>query len=582
MKKVLLWILLLFSSMAHAQIVYWAVHPEYDRVEALDNGLYLVEKEGKVGLLGVNDQVILPIRYDSIAPFREDVALLINKEGILQGYTDMKGNIVSLEKEKYVIDNQYPYFSDNHLLVKKGKSYYYIHKNEDGAIGPFVIANPFFEGYASVKPYKNIIKGEIEETYLLLHKEGNRQFYDFGNDYKAGDINFVSSVSNNKVLISWKKKYYIYNLENRTMEDLYILDKKNKKQAVAANDDMIVPMTPDEDTRLLSAKNAVFALDRYYRLASIQYKGTEEPVMHEIKQEQMPKYDNVLSLTEDDGKIGISYQNEELLPAQFEEARLVKNDEVIVKCEGKYGIVRLDKNNTFNFDFILEAGKTAIDFTHSAFNTKVVMRMPSYIGCNQTTFESLSSGLTLQEYDRSDRENPAQGNSITYGCTLGIPEFISDKPSEFPYSFAVKYDKLKSKDYTIHVREWFANNYNVEPVNMEDEKVFYSVKDSTITGEIRIKNDKISGNMPINIWVRESEMENPIEAEKISEGYYRFTLSGIGRREVPYYVILQEDGCPFFEYNFSVSTEAKRTDTPKPQRAVSSGQQIKNPFNIGK
>lgn len=583
MRKLLSICFLLVSVSMHAQIFYWALHPDFDSIEAVDKGVYVVEKNGKFGLMGDNDQVILKIEYDRIGPFREGVALLLTKDGVLQGYTDTKGNVFPITNRKFTVNEDFPYFSNNHLLVKEDDKYFFIKKDSDKLVGPFYMAYPFFEGYASVKPFKNIMKGyEPDDTYRLLCQDGESRFYSFGT-MLDDEINFVSSANNGKILISWKKKFYLYNLNTQEIEELYILDQKNRKQAVAAIDKNVLPDMSGVEVRSLAVKNANFTFDQYLRLIDINYGDNKERVSFIIPKPQQEVPNSILKLVQDNGKKGISLNNDTILPPQFSSAELVNEDAAIVSNNEKFGVVHLKADDSFKF--VLN-DNDIMNFNHGTYDTKVSLTMPAYIDCEKTVLQSVSEKLLLKDNERTDKPNKAVGNTIDQGCKVNMPDEITNKPAGYNYYFSIRYDNLVSKNYPVTAQEWYSWDYEVELSNMDNISKYYNAKDSLLIGEFRIVNGSNQNvNYPKEVSVG-SEMAENAEVEKVNENYYRFKLLGVGRGDIFFSVLLNEIGCPLLSFDFAISTAAKSEEkqvrrstgqvaTPKPKP-----QPKPRPFNM--
>lgn len=565
MRKLLSICFLLVSVSMHAQIFYWALHPDYDNIEAVDKGVYVVEKNGKYGLMSDNDQLILKIEYDRIAPFREGVALLLTKDGVLQGYTDTRGNVFPITDRILTVDKDFPYFSNGHLLVKEGDKYFYIKKDSNKLVGPFYMAYPFFEGYASVKPFKNLMKSyEPDDTYRLLCQDGESRFYSFSSTMLADDINFVSSANNGKILISWKKKFYLYNLNTQEIEELYILDQKNRKQAVAAIDKNVLPDMSGVEVRSLAVKNANFTFDQYLRLIDINYGDNKERVSFIIPKPQKQAPNSILRLVQGNGKKGISLNNDTILPPQFTSTELVNEDAAIVSNNEKYGVVHLMADDSFRF--VLN-DNDIMNFNHGTYDTKISLTMPSYIDCEKTVLQSVSEKLQLKDNERTDNPNKAVGNTINQGCKISMRDEITNKPSAYDYDFAIRYDNLVSKNYSVSAQEWYSWDYEVELSNMDNVSKYYNAKDSLLIGEFRIANGSNQNvNYPKEVSVG-SEMATSAEVEKVNENYYRFKLFGVGRGDILFSVLLKEIGCPLLSFDFAIST-ANKTEEKQVRRST--------------
>lgn len=63
---------------------------EYDKIELLSCGRFLIKKEGKFGFADENGKEVIPVKYDSACSFKNNLALV--KNGDRFGYIDIHGN----------------------------------------------------------------------------------------------------------------------------------------------------------------------------------------------------------------------------------------------------------------------------------------------------------------------------------------------------------------------------------------------------------------------------------------------------------------------------------------------------------
>ena len=66
MRKMILGLMLLTGISLQAQIASWVLHPTYDKIKPLNNGNYVVSKNGRQGMVNAQEQEILPIQYDKV------------------------------------------------------------------------------------------------------------------------------------------------------------------------------------------------------------------------------------------------------------------------------------------------------------------------------------------------------------------------------------------------------------------------------------------------------------------------------------------------------------------------------------
>ena len=90
MRKMILGLMLLTGISLQAQIASWVLHPTYDKIKPLNNGNYVVSKNGRQGMVNAQEQEILPIQYDKVEFYSGDMGLLYNGNRFV-GYTDDQG-----------------------------------------------------------------------------------------------------------------------------------------------------------------------------------------------------------------------------------------------------------------------------------------------------------------------------------------------------------------------------------------------------------------------------------------------------------------------------------------------------------
>ena len=188
----------------NAQIPSWVLHPTYDKIKPLNNGNFVVSKNGHQGMVNAQEKEILPIRFDKIEFFNGEMGLLYNNNKLV-GYTTDKGRVTDVAAMGFktvCLDR----FSDGYLAVSNTSGYYYLSDKSDTPLGPYTYAYPFSEGYAWVKVPKSA-KHVLDGGYtfdILSADTGQPATLNLG-DYEKEDIDFVSTSSNGKCIIVLKK-----------------------------------------------------------------------------------------------------------------------------------------------------------------------------------------------------------------------------------------------------------------------------------------------------------------------------------------------------------------------------------------
>ena len=95
-----------------------------------------------------NGNELLPIEYDGITDFTDNVALVFN-DGKFSGIVNERGNVVDLTNSGYSPIIHQTFFSDKYLNVTKKKAgdtlseVYYIDRKGNEVAGPFIAGLPY-------------------------------------------------------------------------------------------------------------------------------------------------------------------------------------------------------------------------------------------------------------------------------------------------------------------------------------------------------------------------------------------------------------------------------------------------------
>lgn len=557
-KLVLLLVLICGVESTRAQIARWTLHPDYDSVEPLENGLYKVSRDGKYGLMAREDRKILPIEYDSIMPFRCGYAVVYkNKSKEINGFCYENGTFVDLSKKHYTIDNDYPYFENGILLVRRDNDYYFI-DSKGRESQPFAYAQPFFHGYAVIRVYKD------------LEKKGNNTYLAYlGPDCKIAtlsgidnsDLDFVSSVSKGKSIVVCNKKFYEFDIQQGTLKQLYTDTLKIKKNMVTGAASGLLPTKTKEGNYVVSAKNAQYVFDKYMRLRASNTRMGRKT--HDIDVEEKKVIVSAFDIIDEKetGLAGLMFGQKEVLPPQFKDVTSLESDEAVVQTNDGWGVVVLEKDDNFNFKL---NNNENIGFLHDKFNAKLTMTMPTHIRCSLASVESKSDDCVISVETRNDVEN-SEISSINYMCTLSIPEEITDQVQDISYEFAVKYDGLKSRVYEVVAKEWYIKNYVVERT-----KTNISGGRAEIEFTLKEEQPSVTGNYFKDVTIN---TEYPYYCDsipvKITENKYVAHVSNLSSGLIPFKVNIKEGNCPTVNYDLDFSAGGRSSSSSVPE--VSSG-----------
>lgn len=279
-----------------AQTVQWAVRPTSAQLEGYGR-LIKVRKNGKCGLIDHYNQEVVPTEFDSITPFRDGHALVMNHrnkqlkiEGILsEGDSEMQ----PLTEEVYA--TQYMWFSDGKMPVSGYGGWGYL--NTDGNIVipcQFQKAYPFSQGYASVM---------IDDKAYYITRDMDYLPVEAG----YGNLLFASSFSGDEAVVysanSYTPKGYVINRKGRII-------------------------------RQYKVKPADLKVNKYDHSVGDRTKQMDE----QVKQMEL---DTRYSVYENNHLYGYKKGGIIVLPAQLEKAEPVRGEYANVRFKGQNGILRI-------------------------------------------------------------------------------------------------------------------------------------------------------------------------------------------------------------------------------------------------
>ena len=565
MRNIAIIALILLTTSANAQVPHWSLHPKYASIEMLGDGHYLVSDNGKYGMMNAEEKTIVPLQYEKVSPFRSNTALLYN-QGKFVGYMSDKGRVKEFPAGQFQVAEQ-PSFYDGYLLVSNIEGYFYIRATDDAVIGPFTGGMPFQEGYAIVKVPKNpkkVLGGEYT-TQVLSAKTGKLVPLNLG-EFDVDDIDFMSSVSYGKSIIVLKKRFHEYDFRNNSLTPIHFDNNTaNKKSRVTANERPVNVMS-NEDGFVIGFKQGQMTFDPLLRLTSITYIGQEKrnvSVPEEVKEEkQSPIQSKAFPNT---NLLGLNYNGNEILTAQFEKVSVLWGNEAIVMTGGKYGVVTVDPNHTCRF--VLN-DNMAIGFEHKTANTNIKAVCPPYMKPSLMTLNSEDENCHINIDTRKENTN-VETAVLSYQCSLNIPEEIGLEKSSTNTRFALNYDGLKLTPKTIKFDTWYVNNYTVQITK-------HTIEGSALTAEILVNNTSQGGkNFFRNVTI-EAEDSVVCNLTKITEEMFSARFYGWKDNTLRFSVDITEDGCPTLTYARSIPiSTGKKTDKPEEAAPVVAQAKIK-------
>ena len=546
MRKIMMGIVFLTGISLNAQIPSWVLHPTYDKIKPLNNGNFVVSKNGHQGMVNAQEKEILPIKYDKVEFFNGDVGLLYTDNKFV-GYTDDQGkvkDVTALNFKTYIMDR----FSDGYLAVKNPTGYYYLTPKKELPLGPYTEACPFSEGYAWVKvpkSAKHVLDGSY--TFDVLSASTGEPASLMLDEYDKEDIDFISTSSNGKCIIVLKKRFYEYNYKTDTLTPLSTDgDGDDKKARVMANE-RPVKVNFEGDRFSIQFKQGHMTFDPLMRLTGITYNGQPTQTF-EVPQPLVVTMQSPISTTtaEDTQLLGLKYLGQDVLSPQFDAVDRRWDDLALVKQNGRYGVIKFDPRHSCRFTL---NGNKNIGFEHKTVNSDVKVICPPYMQLPLMTLSSLDKTCTISIDTRQENTN-VETAVLSYDCTLEIPEDIGLEQTKAKARLAINYDGLKFTPAEITFNTWYINKYTVELLS-------HQLSGDMLTAELRVSNsgqhDGTNYFRDVNI---EAEDSVVCSFSKVTEEIYSANLSGFRESVVRFNVDITEDGCPTITYPFSINVRS--------------------------
>lgn len=303
---------ILLSLLVRGQTAQWAVKPKYKEMTPFSESLYKIKTYEGMGV--INQKGELLVSADSITYITNGYALALkanNDKYMVISIISKDGAVKKISEELYVGD--YPFFSEDKCAVCDKKGRY-------GFINPlgtlvipcsYIAVHPFREGLASVCKAKGGLLGFVSKTLDTKQPVGPSIYIDSKNipiklQAEIGKPILATSFKNGQALVQ--------NQENK----FFTIDVHGKILKI------------DTEVKL--------EFDNYFSL------GIDENNL-QINQPYRPQYSSSFKIYTSDDFIGYKYNNNVVLPTQFEKAGLFADGNAIVCKDGAYGLIHLVNSN---------------------------------------------------------------------------------------------------------------------------------------------------------------------------------------------------------------------------------------------
>lgn len=329
MKKLILFLLLSFSiSHLMAQSMEWLCRPgRFSDIQYMGYNLFKVkDSAGKWGIFSAEDKKMLDVKYDSITPFVENRALILEKSGHrIIGILSPNGEIIKSFENEQIYTTSYPYYKEG-LLSYKERNGLCGYINTQGIISikaRFYLAAPFQNGIATVQ------YADGDGYFGLINKSGGSAIisdtkYKFLSSMVDGQLLAVTSSSRGGDLLR------IMKLDVNKLKAIKTLESK-----------MFIDLS-DDFTYLISQNGHHYFIDNQWRISGANYK-LNLPYKKDNKLTFITESAELLSKQETQNGVQITYMGKPILEHFFDNVETYEKKYAIVSAkDNTIGVLKLN------------------------------------------------------------------------------------------------------------------------------------------------------------------------------------------------------------------------------------------------
>ena len=314
-----------------AQTAIWQVRPIYDSVNVLTENLLKVEKNGRYGLCDYQGNSVVDCLYDDFPHFKDGFTLLI-QDGSAIGSVSISGKVTKFGNA-YLLDMNYPYYSEGLLAVKYKGRWGYVDTEGNNVIGfKYRNALPFMKGLASVS--------DAEGNFMHINKSGRISL--LGSGFNDDDLKFATSfITDDKgetfsIVVNSRWRAYKRDVNGRKMGSFELTD-----------------VNVDTKQRILKSGKYALYFDSAWRLLRLESQGKvqkEYKISDYLSPVYIPDSSILKPIKNSTGMYGIMVNNRICLSEQFGSVLPLDRENVLVSSEGLYGLLRMCLDETINVD----------------------------------------------------------------------------------------------------------------------------------------------------------------------------------------------------------------------------------------
>lgn len=516
-----------------AQSMEWLCRPgKFTEIQYLGYDLFKVKNEnGKWGILSDNGKQVLEAKHDSITPFVENRALVLDKNGKkIISIINQNGEIIKSFTREAVYTTAYPYYKEG-LLPYKDKNGLCGYLNLQGNISikaRFYLAAPFQNNIATV---------QYDDGYFgLINKSGNSAII---SDTK---YRFLSSPVGNYLLAltAYSRGGDLLRIMKLDGNQLTSTKKLESKMFVDLSDDY---------TFLTSQSGHHYFIDNQWRITGTNY-NLKLPYTIKDPHRFIAESSELLSKQETRNGTQITYMGKPILENSFDNVETYEKKYAIVSAKNKkIGVLRL--NPSAGIELIAPA--QPVTFYHN----------PMYPGLSADFKETEPAQYIKVKVDMKDvdprqlkcyinengylRYAPLKQHNDTW--YLHLPYFRPDtkfgNTTAHKTDIAITYDGLDWMHRLITIASKHEQGYKIKVSGN-------NITDETGKATINIEIQSINGSPGPSAQVRISGQQPlPLKGDKTTIPLNVSIPDSGESKTFNYTITVSEEGCPTIKQEIS-------------------------------
>lgn len=550
-KSIFLFVGLLTAMAVKAQMATWMIRPAYDRIDIGVGADVFIAYAGDNKTIWSFDGRQLGTTADQLFRYSDQRAVTVKpNSSVLTGAFDLNGKFIPING--YNLSRAYPRYSCGYLLVQNDRYFYFVDTN--GRVfdqQPYVEAYPFQNGYAACNTFENMQKRKNPYWLLLNNKLKPVVLTYNGRAVDATDVSFASSVNDeNKGIVVVKDRVYYFDGKTTTLQPLFASEEEtNLKLQARIGDNIGQSLFQDTDSTSVLVAHCGKAGQISIRFNSIMVPTAivsgEHVRTFNKNVEKERTVTSPLKYRQENGKYGLYWEGEEMLPPQFEFLLYCIDNKAVVRVGGKYGMLAVAKDEKFRLT--MNKGNN-IAFRHQKVETTVRVDMPAKISAEKANIVIHPDAGCIIDNTSREMKNTSFGNYVQYNCSLTIPAKLTDEVSDITYPFHVVYDGLMSPAIPLTVKGWY---YRYLTVNINEAES--SITQGNLAFTFSIGADMLPGESPYPVTADLVSDSLRYDIEKLSETRYKCKVYNLPEGQNNVVVRIQEQGCPPTFYPFEVT-----------------------------